>query len=200
MQRAIHLAAALAAASFLLAPAQAKSIKSASGCQRAAGTWRVTSFGGSWTYDFKPNGVVVTDDSTQMTWTCSGNTVTLSHFGQNARLNLSPDGNHMSGSEAGGISITAVRTSAPTSSRAAPAQTSVAPAVKGTHASATTGSSRQRYCAAKWPAYRDAWSRMCNNEADFEDVAEGMCNLNTPTARQQFMTKCLSGEDPEMPN
>ena len=129
-----------------------------------------------------------------------GNTVTLSHFGQNARLNLSPDGNHMSGSEAGGISITAVRTSAPTSSRAAPAQTSVAPAVKGTHASATTGSSRQRYCAAKWPAYRDAWSRMCNNEADFEDVAEGMCNLNTPTARQQFMTKCLSGEDPEMPN
>jgi hypothetical protein len=199
MQRAIHLAAALAAASFLLAPAQAKSIKSA-GCQHAAGTWRVTSFGGSWTYDFKPNGVVVTDDSTQMTWTCSGNTVTLSHFGQNARLNLSPDGNHMSGSEAGGISITAVRTSAPTSSRAAPAQTSVAPAVKGTHASATTGSSRQRYCAAKWPAYRDAWSRMCNNEADFEDVAEGMCNLNTPTARQQFMAKCLAGTDPEMPD
>lgn len=160
----------------------------------------MTSFGGSWKYDFKPNGVVVTDDSTQMTWTCSGNTVTLSHFGQNARLNLSPDGNHMSGSEAGGISITAVRTSAPAAARTTPAQTAVAPAAKGKLAPATTGSSRQHSCAAKWPAYRDGWSRVCNDEADFEDVAEGLCNLNTPTARQQFMTKCLGGADPEMPN
>jgi hypothetical protein len=193
--RSIVSAAVLVTAGLTPLPAHARAAKAktANKCQSVVGTWRISSLGLPWTYDVHPDGTATVDGWNQMTWRCAGNAVTFTNgLGANVHLTMSADGNSMSGTMTDGMSASAVRTSAPP-----PASATVRPSKRGAATGAVKASSRQRYCASKWPAYRDEVQRLWLEEFDIDDEGP-LSEAHMEGERRSFMTRCLAGEDPSL--